>query len=102
MQYSYPTYTTETQTHRFAANRVYCTLRPRLRYVHQRCMPAAAQLPGSLRDLTLDAFPGFVPMPLRLGLGALTRLTRLTLLGHSDHLCSPAWHTCAGLRLGLG
>ena len=58
-------------------------------------MPAAAQLPASLRDLTLDAFPGFAPTPLRLGLGALTRLTRLTLLGHSDHLSNPAWHTCA-------
>ena len=66
--------------------------------MHHGCMPAAAQLPGSLRELTLDAFPGFAPTPLRLGLGPLTALTRLTLLGHSDHLSSPAWHTYATYR----
>jgi hypothetical protein len=64
----------------------------RLRHVHQGCMPVAAQLPGSLRELMLDAFPAFAPTPLRLGLGPLTQLTRLTLLGHSDHLSSPAWN----------
>ena len=80
-------------------------------------MPAAKQLPGSLRELTLDVFPAFAPTPLRLGLGAADtahtadaagpqrppeqpRLARVRILSSaSSTYCADFEHKCY-LRLG--